>query len=290
MNDGIQRGKFLNHPETKRLIPEDNIAWSGTAVSIFNYPTDLFDLVHKGLINIHIADIENLTPQAIYFSDGSSIKADVLVCATGWKIEPTITILPSNVAEKIGFSKATSSDPNIAAADKEILRRFPEFEESPMKRRKEAILSGEQEEPPSWVLYHGMVPPYFLSSRNFAYCGMAVSLRGYLVAHVQALWITALFDDKLSTPLPNEEEAAKQALLQNRFYKWRAPNGLGDKCTDMVFEIMPYIDTLLRELGLETRRKGGWAEIFQYYALCDYKTLIPEWLGTQRKRGKDVLM
>lgn len=286
-NDGVQRGKFLDHPETKKLIPKDGVEWIGTTVGIFNYPAELFGLVQKGLINIHIADIKYLSTEAIHLSDSSSIKADVLICATGWDFTPDISFLPSSLEDKIGFSKAPSSDPNIVLADEELLRRFPEFEDSPMKRIQQAVLTDKEatppEEPPSWMLYHGLVPPHFVSSRNFAYASMAIGIRGFLLAQTQALWITAFFDDKLSTPLPSEDEAFKQALLQNRFYKWRAPNGIGDRCTDMVFGVMPYVDTLLRELGLETRRKGGWAEIFQYYGVGDYPNLVQEWVGRQKE-------
>ena len=285
-NDGIQRGKFLDHPETKKLIPKDGIEWSGTSVSIFNYPTELFDLIQEGLIKIHIADVEYLSPEAIHLSDSSSIKADVLVCATGWNFTPNISFLPSNLEEEIGISKPSSSDPIIVSADKELLKRFPEFEDSPMKRIQEATLSDKQatstKESPTWILYHGLVPPRFVSSRNFAYAGLALGLRGFLLAQTQALWMTAFFDDRLSTPLSSEDEASKQALLQSRFYKWRAPNGLGNRCTDMVFEIVPYVDTLLRELGLETRRKRGWAEIFQSYGVGDYSNLVQEWINKQR--------
>ena len=104
---------------------------------------------------------------------------------------PNISILPSSLAGKTGISKATSSDPSIASADEEILRRFPEFEDSPVKHRKEAIPPGKldstQEEPPSWVLYHGLVPPHFVSSPNFASCCMALGIRGFLLAQTQAL-------------------------------------------------------------------------------------------------------
>lgn len=288
-NDGVREGKFLDHLETKKLVPKDGIEWSGTTVSIFNYPTELFGLVQDGLINIHIADIEYLSPEAIHMSDNSSIKADVLICATGWDFTPNISFLPSNLEDRVGLSNAPSSDPNIVMVDNELLRRFPGLADSPMKRIQQSALSDTPvppiEEPPTWMLYHGLVPPHFISSRNFAYAGLAIGIRGFLLSQTQALWIAAFFDNKLSTPLPSEAKASKQALLQNRFYKWKAPNGLGDRCTDMVFEVMPYVDTLLGELGLETRRKGGWAEIFQYYGVGDYSNLVQEWVGKQNNRG-----
>lgn len=100
---------------------------------------------------------------------------------------------------------------------------------------------------------------------------------------MQALWIAALLDGKMSAEMPKREEAETEALLQSRFWRWRSPKGLGGRNPDMVFEIIPYIDTLLRDLGLETQRKGGWRELFQYYGVKDYPNIVQEWMASQRK-------
>jgi hypothetical protein len=40
---------------------------------------------------------------------------------------------------------------------------------------------------------------------------------------------------------------------------------------DLLFEIKPFIDTLLRDLGLEMARKGSWwKELFESYRTTDY--------------------
>lgn len=101
---------------------------------------------------------------------------------------------------------------------------------------------------------------------------------------MQALWIAAFFAGKLSVELPSEEEAARQALLESRFFRYRAPNGLGAKSADMIFEIVPFIDTLCRDLGIDTKRKGGFREIFESYGVRDYNGVVEEWMKKEKLR------
>ncbi|KAF4632472.1 hypothetical protein G7Y89_g5661 [Cudoniella acicularis] len=99
-NDMLTLGKFNDHPDTKKLIPPGNVFWSGTSVGIFNYPIDLFSLVQKGLINIHLADVTSLTPETVNLSDGTHLKADTVVLATGWKLAPSIKFLPDSLTSE----------------------------------------------------------------------------------------------------------------------------------------------------------------------------------------------
>jgi hypothetical protein len=279
-SDNVSRGRFNNHEETKKLLPPSSSFWSGSMVGILNYQTDFFGLIRQGLVHIHIADIEFLSENTVHLSDGKDIEADLLICATGWKMTPSISFLPRNISDKIGISVATPSEPTVQAADAEIMKRWPLLKDQP-PGGPDALKEREQS---SWALYRGIVPPAFLQSRNLAYCGMVVTLRGMLTAQTQALWTTAFLDGKLSTTLPSEEEASWDAMLHNRFFRWRAPNGHGPKCPDMIFEMMPYIDTLMRDLGLNPARKGGWRELFESYGVKDYLGLVKEWMEAQEKK------
>ena len=286
-SDLIKRGAFRKHLETEKLIPPNSIYWSGTSVGVFAHPSDFFGLVRKGLVNIHIADIISLGHHAVHLSDlkarQSSIAADTLICATGWKQQPTMDFEGSSSTEDIGWLSLSCADPRVQAADAEILARFPELRDRPTASTENSVGVEQQE---CWSLYHGVVPPAFIKRRNFAWAGMSLSLRGCLCAEIQALWTMAFFDDKLSTGLPSHEEAAWEALLQSRFYWQKAPMGLGGSRTDMVFETIPYIDTLMRELGLDPARKGSWwKEMFGWYGVKDYEGVVEEWL-TKMKRSE----
>jgi hypothetical protein len=284
INDEMRTlGKYDEHPETKKLTPRSNVYWWGSTVGVFNYPTDLFELVRQGLVHVHIADPISISGCEVLLSDGTEIQADVFICATGYEQTPTIKILPETIADEIGVSSALPDDEIVKAADEEILRRFPELKDQPPSGP-----NGLRErEQTSYALYRGTVPPSFLASHNLAYCGMAVNFKGFLTAQITALWITAYLDGRLSAPLPSQAEAEWQAMLQRRFWRWRAPNGLGPKSPDMVFEIMPYLDTLLRDLGLPTARKSTWwKEIFEYYGVADYPQIVQEWLARQKPTSK----
>jgi hypothetical protein len=118
---------------------------------------------------------------------------------------------------------------------------------------------------------------------------MSVSLRGFLSAEIQALWITAFLDGRLCDDLMrvSREEAEWEALLQSRFYRWRAPMGSGKSRPDMAFETLPYIDSLLRDLELNPARKSGWwREIFEFYGVGDYRGLVGEWMDKEGWLGR----
>ena len=63
--------------------------------------------------------------------------------------------------------------------------------------------------------------------------------------------------------------------------------GSGKSRPDMAFETIPYIDSLLRDLGLNPDRKAGWwREIFEYYGVQDYKGLVDEWMDKEARVKK----
>ncbi|KAH8676506.1 flavin-binding monooxygenase-like family protein [Tricladium varicosporioides] len=283
--DLLSGGKFNEHPETKKLIPPGNVFWSGTSVGIFNYPVDFFSLIRKGMINVHIADVTHLSPNTVHLSGEKELDADTLVCATGWEFEPSFEFLPSSLGNNIGLSVIDPRDERVRAADAELFTRYPELKDQPPA----LSANGEKEKEPgqAYTLFRSAIPPAFLHDRNLAYIGMAISLRGCMTLEIQSLWIVAFLDGRLPfQQSPQEggistEEAEWEALLQSRFYRWRAPMGLGGRTTDMVFEIMPFVDKLLRELGVETRRKQGVGEWIRSYGVGDYRGFVREWMEKQ---------
>lgn len=282
----LESGRYNEHPETKKLVPSTSFFWSGTSVGIFNYPTELFSLIRQGLVHVHIADITSLSHNSVHICSSSGgaidIPADIIICATGYKHVSTVRILPENIsASRLGLCTATAAtDTLIHAADAEIARLFPALSPNNQPQRPTAAYYHEHANQASWSLYRGLVPPAFLASRNFAYAGMAISVRGFLTSEISALWTVAFLDGALETPSKVEAEWA--ALLSQRFWRARAPCGLGARGPDMVFEIMPYVDTLLRDLGLRTARKGSWwRELFEWYGVRDYKGLVSEWVEMQ---------
>ncbi|KAI1311002.1 FAD/NAD(P)-binding domain-containing protein [Xylaria venustula] len=98
-------------PQLKMLKPWTSTFWIGNSLGIHNYETDWFELVRNGQIVVHHADIESLGETTAQLSDGSSLKADAVVCCTGWKCRPPIQFRPEGISEEIGLPGAAISSP-----------------------------------------------------------------------------------------------------------------------------------------------------------------------------------
>lgn len=141
-----------------------------------------------------------------------------------------------------------------------------------------------------------MVPPAFIDERSIGFCGAIMTLTTVMVARAQALWLTAYFGHALEadkqhqsrdhfsaaadfdTPVLDPDAVTDSTVLHSRCRKWRYPVGFGLRFPDFVFDAIPYIDMLLKDLGLAFRRKRSWwDELFQPYGPGDYRGLLDEW-------------
>ncbi|KAF5645769.1 dimethylaniline monooxygenase [Fusarium sp. NRRL 25303] len=307
-NDVITLNKYDSHPETAKLKPWSNAMFVATSIGILNYEKDFFEVVKEGLVKIHIADIERLSEQKVHLSDGTALHTDVLCCATGWKHVPPIKFLPEGITEDIGMPHTPS--PNLFPyaslldqADKEIFDKFPRLKDQPIQKVQNSKfhtlledkgLSSNDDVTPSteltpYTLYHFIVPPssQFLKTRDIAFVGMLVNFSNPIVCHVQSLWMNAFFDDMIpSLPRnPSPEFVSRfqhEAVLHSRFGKWRYPGGFGHSFPDFVFDAVPYLDLLLKDLGLPIYRKNGaFAEMTDPYGPEDYTTVVDEWKAKQ---------
>ena len=314
--DVIALNKYAAHPETAKLQPWSEAMFTASSFSILNYPTDFFELVRSGVVRVHIGEIAELSAGGrVHLADGTLLTVAALGCATGWKHVPPMTFLPAGIDRELGlphvFSDQTISDDGakagepvftkaaVARADDEILRRFPRLRNQPVQNKNlqpllapGGALSSPDAVTPStpltpYTLYRFMLPPTraFVQRRDIAFAGVVMNFSIPLMAQLQALWITALFDGTLpQNVVPPADDADALARLQyttvltSRFGKWRYPAGHGSQFPDFVFDALPYLDQLLGDLGLPIYRKGGLlAEATTPYGPEDYKDIVAEW-------------
>lgn len=76
-----------------------------------------------------------------------------------------------------------------------------------------------------------------------------------------------------------EEDILYETALFNHFSLWRAPYGLGAHYPDFSFDGMPFFDLLLRDLGLNPGRKGGWIReiLGEPYLPKEYRGVVDGW-------------
>ncbi|KAK0650927.1 putative FAD-containing monooxygenase MymA [Lasiodiplodia hormozganensis] len=274
-NDVVTLNGFNKHPEVNKLKPWHNALWIGSGLSILNYPTDFFDFVRNGAIRVHVADVTRLSEKTVHLSNGEELKADALLCATGWKACP-INFQPPGSAAELGLPYYSPVPDTLAQkADAAILERFPRLKDQPNVTKSER---GESEAPNQpFRLYRFIAPLSTLQKRNIAFAGMAMTISTSISAAIQGLWISAYFDGKLDRQ--PSENARWETMLHSQFGKWRYPCGYGSRLPDFVFDTVPYIDMLLRDVGLEGhRKKTKFAEITEPYGPEDYRDLPSEWV------------
>ena len=284
--------RYESHPNTERLRPWVHPFWVASTFNILNYPTDFFQYVREGLVRVHIADIDRLSPETVHLSNGGQINTTALVCCTGWRSTPEIEFVPANLAHQIGFPGSPDhlNEETVDRATQEILRRFPALRNQPILNSH----SIQRETTHPLRLTRFMVPPAFLNDRSLVLVGNLVSFATSLVAEVQGLWATAYFDSRLSPSnsigallASSEAEGASdkahedivwETALHTEFGKWRCPGGYGHLHPDFAFDLLPYLDLLLRDLGVSSRRKSNfWAHLFQPHGPGDYRGLVAEW-------------
>ncbi|KAH0339790.1 dimethylaniline monooxygenase (N-oxide forming), partial [Aureobasidium melanogenum] len=278
---------YDKHPETAKLKPRNSAFWTGSGLGILNFDGDFLGLVREGKVKVHIADVVKLGQNTVSLSDGTSLDTDALVCATGWKARPPMTFLPEGIDATIGLPYSPPTTPQslfeLAEADEEILSRFPQLKDQPPTPIPGGDMTADATTLP-FTLYRFMAPPGYSPRSTIAFAGVITTISTSLCASLQALWITAYLSNSLTRVPISPVLKVKSAVLHSRFGRWRYPCGHGGRFPDFVFDAVPYLDMLCKDLGLESRRKGSlWKEVFEAYGPEDYKGIVEEWIEKERR-------
>jgi hypothetical protein len=267
---------YAKHPELKKLEPRNSAFWVGSGLSIHNYDQYLFQMVRDGKINVHLADIERLTKHTVHLTNGTDLETDVLLCATGWKKDPSIRFLNFGTAG-IGLPHSpTEQSKLVTETDEKILNLYPRLRAQPP-------LNFKPKSDP-FRLYRFIVPPNRINDRNIAFAGLVSSVSTAPQANCQALWISAFLDGRLDRLASSQEEVTEEVMLHTQWGKWRYPTGYGASLPDFVFDALPYMGLLLGDLGLKVNRKNGViAELTEAYSPRDFVGLVDEWVNAHPK-------
>uniref|UniRef100_A0A093W1N8 Putative flavin-containing monooxygenase 1 n=1 Tax=Talaromyces marneffei PM1 TaxID=1077442 RepID=A0A093W1N8_TALMA len=288
-NDVKTLNKYDSHPETAKLKPWVEPLWVASGLSILNYNRNFFELVREGKVKVHIANVERLSEGAVHLSTSEVLESDGIVCCTGWRTTPSINF-PAETQRELGFPTAEDPLPAdlIQQADEHILRQLPRLKTQPAFNTDYHPMIKESPDPKTEAtshptrLYRFLIPctPRLASSRSIAFLGMATTASTMLITQAQALWIAAYFyhPTSMTLPLGTKGNLEWSTALHTQYCKWRyGVGGHGNRRPDFVFDAMPYIDLLLKDVGLKQQRKETklkeWVEA---YGVQDYRGLVEE--------------
>lgn len=270
-DDVITANGYDAHPEMKKLKPWNSAFWIGSGLSIHNYNTSLWDLVRSGQVKVYVGQIDHLEPKRVILADGSVLNADLMICSTGWKKESTIKFRGLKDTE---FGLECTAEELLALndkADKDVLAQFPRLANQPKLRFTPKV--GEP-----LRLYRFMVPSSHVFERTIAFSGAVSTVSTSTCATIQGHWIAAYLSNQLDRMATTRAEITEEIMLHTQWGKWRFPSGYGASLPDFVFEGLPYVAMLLRDMGLSSYRKGSWwQELTSPYMPRDFKGLVEEW-------------
>ncbi|KAL2854078.1 hypothetical protein BJX68DRAFT_232778 [Aspergillus pseudodeflectus] len=286
--DMLRANQYNNHEETAKLRPSYELLWAGTAVAILNFPGDFFGLIRRGLVKVHIADVERLEGKIVVLSNGERLNARGLILCTGWKASSGIRFLPDGIEQELGFPWTTDSldqQDLVKQTCQELYTRLPMLQTAPA-RRTYRTKDAQGEHINETVLHpfrlaRFMVPPKLWDDHSITILGTVTTFNTPLVTEVQALWALVYLNhgsELTRHHLQDKESALREATLHSEFVALRSPTNHGSRNADFVFEVLPYLDILLRDLGLRTARKGSWwRNLFLPHQPRDYAGLVEEW-------------
>lgn len=230
--DVVKLNDYDSHPETAKLKPWNEPFWIGSGLSIHNYDSNFWDMIKKGQVKVHIADVDHLSsnPDTVHLTNGTSFPADIIITATGWKKEPSVhfNLGPAG----IGLPYSASAQQQLAReADADILNQFPRLADQP------SLKFTPKSDP--FRLYRFMVPPTRVNDRNIAFAGLVSSVSTSICSLTQGLWISAFLDGKLDRMAKTEEEVTREVMLHTQWGRWRHPTGYGASLPDFVFDAVP---------------------------------------------------
>ncbi|KAG9666988.1 putative dimethylaniline monooxygenase, partial [Aureobasidium melanogenum] len=272
-SDVLTANQYESHPELMKLQPWHPVFWIGSGLSIQNYDTSFFDMVKQGKVRVHVENIDRLEPGKVVLTSGTTLEADTLICSTGWKKESTIKfrgLKPDGLSLRLSEEEQALVN---AQFDKKVLDMFPILAQQPELRFQPPLANPLRN-------YRFIVPSAYLEKRNLAYAGMISSVSTAICAAAQGMWISAHFDNKLDRVARTREQVIQEVMLHTQWGKWRYPCGYGASLPDFVFEGIPYVDMLLKDLGLKNHRKDSFfAELTSPYTPKDYAGVHDEWVN-----------
>ncbi|KAM0721941.1 hypothetical protein Q7P37_002867 [Cladosporium fusiforme] len=308
-NDVLSLMKFDKHPETAKLKPRLPAMFAADSFSILNYDTDFMNLIKSGKVQIHAAEFDHFSPGKVHLSDGSEHASDAMLASTGWNHVPPMKLLPEGIERELGLPHEPTPDAPeedlanqydlLEKADLEILDRFPRLKDQPVWNANyvavtdlKSIDSEDKVTPckplTPYMLHRFIVPPSerFLRTRDIAVVGMSGNFSNVITAHIQGLWISAYFQGRLvrdpAAAVGDEiamHDLRYQAVLHNRWGRWRYPTDWGNRAPCFIFDAVPYLDLLQHDLGVNPFRKGGiLSEMWSPYISRDYRTINEDWM------------
>lgn len=174
----------------------------------------MYHYIRTGQVTVHRADISAFSSHTIHLSDATSttITSDLLITATGFSAQPSITFHPSISHSGLGLpSNSLTPEQSkfwsdlTATADTTIGAKFPRLVGGPFQGPKSNVVKPfkSTDDPNAtftpWRLWRGMAPPGPTGEGrcDLVFLGMMIHLANTVKLEIQCLWAWAYLTGRL---------------------------------------------------------------------------------------------
>lgn len=228
------------------LKPDREIFWQNDSTGI-NQREDFFDVIARR-VKVVREDLVRMEEDGIVL-EHSSVKADVVICATGW--EEGVEYLGEEMAARLGVCGPPPEEEEdadwptlLSHADEKVLSVFP------LLRPESSPSPSTPSTPPNFRLYASLLPP---SDPSILFPGRLMLGNHFRNSEVQALYCTSMLSSHL--PLPPKSEM-NQRIAETLAWDRRRYLRKGEKGNWFYWDLVPYTEGLLKEMGLRSHRVG----------------------------------
>jgi dimethylaniline monooxygenase (N-oxide forming) len=232
------------------LKPDTAMFWSNESTSIDN-KADFLDTIARN-VQVLREDVVAIRESSVELCNGVQLEADALLYATGWRCD--MSYFDHSLRVKLGLPMAEANLDDNYQQQWRTLDQQAEAKidfEMPMLSRNEPYRKPNKQRTPM-RLYKSMLP---IEDRTMVLLGKTVIAHTFPAAEVAALWAVTALDGKIAFPSVEtmREEVALVVVWSRRRYPSRGWQGMW-----LPWDLIPFTDMLLKQMGLVSHRGGTW--------------------------------
>ncbi|KAK6085734.1 flavin-binding monooxygenase-like family protein [Seiridium cupressi] len=287
----------------KPQIKDNSVFWCDSSLGIITME-DFWSSLRNANLTILRDSIDTADSTGVDLVSGSRVDADYVIYATGWgdhfsffspELKNELGIPRYDDPASSGTSDDTPKEKRLGgilsdpwhfhdrAADEVVAKKLPLLSAGPkdFDGWKRSAVRAKAVKTRRWRLYNRMVPlDGGLDDRSIVILGQIHTTQTPTIAEIQALWAAAYLLGEIC--LPSEPDMVREIAEWNAWTRKRYAS-VGERYPYALFDWVPYLDCLLRDLNLKTNRHDGvLADLFRPYGPHCYQNIVGEYM-TARK-------
>ncbi|KAJ5765402.1 dimethylaniline monooxygenase [Penicillium odoratum] len=267
-------------------IENKSIFWANSGLGVVTLP-DFWSTIHKGKVRVVRESLKNIDGNALVLQSNERVPTDYIVMCTGWgdhfalfdaetkqEIGLPVHPVPKNQKLDQGPDRWAQADEDADAA---VNLKLPFLAHAPAVRNPGNL----QRPQKKWRLYRRTVPLELAEKgdRSLVILGQIHTVQTPLVAEMQSFWAILYLLGRVT--LPDSDTMVREIAEWNAWTRKRYLSQ-GQKFPYSLYDFLPYVDTLCKDLGINSRRKSNpVAEIFSPYRPEDFNGFIDEYFANQ---------